>query len=175
MNKFKLQIVKAKGPKNHKIRNSWGVYDAYKWIRKNNWLDIGRPLTEHQFYYIIRNVNKGLVQQFFNKQYIIFPHKMGRIDLIKNKARAVFKNGKLKINKAINWGKTLEYWEQDEEAFNRKILIYNDAEYIFKIMYSRMKANYKNKRVFFFYPNRTFKRQLAALLKDNKIDTWLYG
>lgn len=175
MDNFKLQVVKARGPKIHKIRNSWGVYDAYKWIRKNNWLDIGRTITQHQFYFIIRNINKELVQQFFVKQYIKFPHKMGKLELAKTKAKVSIKNGKLKISKIINWGDTLEYWKNDQEAFNNKTLIYNNAQYIFKIIYSKYKANYKNKQVFFFYPNRTFKRQLAALLKDNKIDTWLYG
>lgn len=175
MDDFKLQIVKAHGPKIHKIRNSFGVYDVYKWIRRNKWLDIGGPITQHQFYFIIRNINKELIQQFFTKQCIVLPHKMGRIELVKNKTKVVIKDGKLKIKKAINWGETLEYWNQDKEAFDKRILIYNTAQYIFKIIYSKIKANYKNKQVFFFYPNRTFKRQLAALLKDNKIDTWLYG
>ena len=31
--------------------------DAYKWIRKNKWLDIGSPVSEHDFYKIIRGIN----------------------------------------------------------------------------------------------------------------------
>jgi len=52
---------------------------------------------------------------------------MGRIELVKNKTKVVIKDGKLKIKKAINWGETLEYWNQDKEAFDKRILIYNTA------------------------------------------------
>ena len=31
---FKTIIKKAKGPHNHKVKNSLGVYDAYKYYRK---------------------------------------------------------------------------------------------------------------------------------------------
>jgi hypothetical protein len=44
-------------PRYYKVNNSLGVYDAYKWIRKNKWFNIGRPLKEHEFYSIIRKVN----------------------------------------------------------------------------------------------------------------------
>jgi len=44
------------------VLNSLGIYDAYKWIRKNKWLNIGQALTEHQFYTIIRSINKLLAQ-----------------------------------------------------------------------------------------------------------------
>ena len=44
---FKKRVKRVVAPKKHKIRNSIGVYDAYKWIRKNKWLNIGKPITEH--------------------------------------------------------------------------------------------------------------------------------
>ena len=44
---FKSSIQHLQDNRNHKITNSLGVYDSYKYIRKNKWLDIGRPLTEH--------------------------------------------------------------------------------------------------------------------------------
>ena len=55
---FKNSIKKNKESRLHKITNSFGVYDSYKWIRKNKWLNIGRPVTEHEFYSIIRTMNK---------------------------------------------------------------------------------------------------------------------
>ena len=47
MDNFRREILKIDGPRKHKINNSNGVYDSYKWIRKHKWLNIGGPLTEH--------------------------------------------------------------------------------------------------------------------------------
>ena len=57
MDEFRRQVLKVDGPRVHKVNNSYGVYDAYKYIRKNKWFDIGQPVTEHQFYSIIRRMN----------------------------------------------------------------------------------------------------------------------
>lgn len=42
------------GKKKFKVTGSWGIYDAYKSIRRHKWYDIGRPLTEKEFYAIVR-------------------------------------------------------------------------------------------------------------------------
>jgi hypothetical protein len=47
MEDFRRKILKLNEPRKHKVRNSLGVYDAYKYIRKNKWFNIGIPLTEH--------------------------------------------------------------------------------------------------------------------------------
>ena len=55
--KFRNEIIKNnKGCRKFKVSGSWGIYDAYKLIRKNKWYDIGRPLTEKEFYSIIRQI-----------------------------------------------------------------------------------------------------------------------
>ena len=40
LQEFKNSIHGA--PKVMKVTNSWGVYDAYKHMRKNGWYNIGR-------------------------------------------------------------------------------------------------------------------------------------
>ena len=35
MDEFRRQVLKIDGPRKHKIRNSIGVYQAYKYVRKN--------------------------------------------------------------------------------------------------------------------------------------------
>ena len=77
MDEFRRQVLKVEGPRVHKVNNSYGVYDAYKYIRKNKWLNIGRPLTEHEFYSIIRTVNNYLASSFIEGYTIKFPHRMG--------------------------------------------------------------------------------------------------
>ena len=51
LDEFKNKIKKVSSHRVHRINNSVGVYDLYKILRKNHWYNIGRPLTEKEFYY----------------------------------------------------------------------------------------------------------------------------
>ena len=62
MEEFRRKILKVNGPRKHKLSNSFGVYNAYKHIRKNKWFNIGKPVSEHDFYSIIRTVNNYLAE-----------------------------------------------------------------------------------------------------------------
>ena len=52
MDDFRKEVLKVNKSRVHKVNNSLGVYDAYKWLRKNKWLDVG-PISEHDYYTII--------------------------------------------------------------------------------------------------------------------------
>ena len=41
------ELLKLKEHRIHKVNKSLGVYDAYKFLRKRKWIDIGQRLTEH--------------------------------------------------------------------------------------------------------------------------------
>lgn len=73
INEFRKKVLKLNQTRKYKIKNSLGVYDAYKWIRKNKWLNIGEPVTEHQFYYIVRNINNCLAENLLLGEDIVFP------------------------------------------------------------------------------------------------------
>ena len=73
INEFRKKVLKLNQPRKYKIKDSLGVYDAYKWIRKNKWLNIGEPVTEHQFYYIVRNINNCLAENLLLGEDIVFP------------------------------------------------------------------------------------------------------
>ena len=63
MDDFRKELLKINKSRVHKVKNSLGIYDAYKWIRKNKWLGMS-PISEHDFYAIIRTVNKALANKF---------------------------------------------------------------------------------------------------------------
>ena len=67
-------------------------------IRKNHWYNIGRPVTEKEFYAIIRGVNNLLANEIALGHNVIFPERMGRLELRKHPCKATIKNGKLKVN-----------------------------------------------------------------------------
>ena len=170
---FKSVIQGLQNTRTHKITNSLGVYDAYKYIRKNKWFDIGRPLTEHEFYQIIRKVNNYLAEELVNGNDITFPNRMGILELRKrNSLPVIDKNGSLKVTYAIDWDSTLKLWYDDEEAFNSKTLVKLPERNIFRVKYNKDSANYENKSFIEFQINRDIKTRLKQKIKNNEIDAF---
>lgn len=170
---FKSSVLNLKEHRTHKVTNSLGVYNAYKYIRKNKWFNIGRPLAEQEFYKIIRTVNKYLAEELINGNDVVFPNRMGKLELRKRNALPVIdKNNKLKITYAIDWDKTLKLWYEDEQAFNEKTLIRIPERNIFRVKYNKSTANYKNKSFMEFQVNRDIKTKLKQKIKNNEIDAF---
>ena len=170
MDDFRKKVLKLDKPRQHKVNNSLGVYDAYKWIRKNKWLDIGRPITEHEFYTIIRQVNNLLAENFLKGRDIVLPHRLGTIELRKYETKMSFNNGKLHTNLPIDWDRTLKLWAGDEEAYKEKMLVKVEEKEIFKVFYNKGKANYNNKSFYEFNVNRDLKKRLKQRIKEGKLD-----
>ena len=170
---FKSVIQGLQNTRTHKVTNSLGSYDAYKYIRKNKWFNIGRPLTEHEFYQIIRRINNYLAEELINGNDVIFPNRMGKLELRKRNALPIIdKNGNLKVTYAIDWDNTLKLWYEDEEAFNNKTLVRLPERNIFRIKYNKNTANYNNKSFMEFQVNRNIKVRLKQKIKNNEIDAF---
>lgn len=172
MDDFRKAILKVEGPRKHKVNNSLGVYDAYKYLRKNKWLNIGRPLTEHEFYTIIRQINNYLADELLQGHDIILPHRLGRIEIRKYGARISIKDGVLKTNLPIDWDRTLKLWSEDEEAYKERTLVKMEEKEIFKVFYNRGNATYENKSFYEFEVNRDLKRRLKQRIKSGAIDAF---
>lgn len=158
----------------HKVTNSIGVYDAYKWIRTNKWLNIGRPLTEHEFYSIIRRVNNYLADSFLRGQDIKFPHKMGQLELRKYDARFNIVNGRIKTNLPIDWDRTLKLWYEDEKAYKERTLVKMEEKEIFRVYYNKQLADYNNQVFYEFNVNRELKKRLKQRIKNGLLDAFKF-
>lgn len=174
MEEFRKRILKVDKPRLHKIRNSLGIYDAYKYIRKNKWFNIGRPLTEHEFYSIIRRVNNLLADNLLKGYDIVLPNRMGTLELRKYGADIKFINGKVKTNLPIDWDRTLKLWSEDEKAYKERTLVKMEEKEIFKVFYNRSKANYENKSFIQFKINRDLKKRLKQKIKNKQIDAFSF-
>lgn len=170
---FRRKVLKLNESRTHKVRNSNGVYDAYKWIRKNKWLDIGRPVTEHEFYTIVRQVNNLLAENILSGEDIVLPHRLGTIELRKYDTRISFRDGKLVTNLPIDWDRTLKLWSEDEEAYKDRTLVKMEEKETFKVFYNKRTANYENKSFYTFEVNRDLKRRLKQKIKNKLIDAFM--
>lgn len=172
MDDFRRKVLKLDKPRIHKVKNSLGIYDSYKWIRKNKWLNIGRPVTEHEYYTIVRQVNNLLADNLLSGEDIVLPHRLGRIELRKYNPKVTFRDGKLVANLPIDWDRTLKLWAEDEESYKERTLVKKEEKEIFKVYYNKKLANYKNKSFYTFEANRDLKRRLKQKIKDRAIDAF---
>lgn len=172
MDDFRKEVLKVNESRIHEINKSLGVYDAYKWIRKNKWLDIGRPLTEHEFYTIIRQINNLFADNIIEGNDIHLPHRMGDIELRKYENIIEFRNGVLVDSLPIDWDRTLKLWYEDEEAYKNKTLIKMEEKETFRVFYNKRTANYENKSFMQFEANRNLKLRLKQKIKNKTIDAF---
>lgn len=168
---FSNTIKKTTVSRPKKVRNSWGIYDIYKHIRKNKWYDIGRPLTEHEFYSIVRGINDLLADEIASGKTITFPSRMGKLELRKSERGVSIVDGKLKITYPINWEETIKLWYEDEQARKDKVLLRNENKYLYRVKYCKFDATYENKSFYEFSLNRFIKVALKENINKGVIDT----
>lgn len=166
-------ILKVKDSRKHSIRNSLGIYDAYKYIRKNKWFNIERPLKEHEFYSIIRTINNYLIDYFLDNKPIIFPQRMGMLELRKYPTRIEYKNNKLVTNLPIDWDSTLKLWCEDETSYKERTLVKMEEKELFRIYYNKQSAIFNNKGFYSFKVNRDLKIKVKQRIKDGVLDAYL--
>ena len=173
MDEFRRKVLKVDHSRNHKVKNSIGVYDIYKHIRKNKWYDIGRPITEHQFYTIIREVNNVLADNLLKGNDIVFPNKMGRLEVRKFEPIIRFDDNKLTVRLPIDWDRTLKLWSEDEEAYKERTLVKMEEKEIFKVCYNKTRADFPNKGFYQLQINRDLKIALKKKIKLGNFDAFL--
>ena len=172
MDNFRREVLKVNKSRVHKVKNSLGVYDAYKWLRKNKWLDM-EPISEHDFYAIIRAVNKTLAKSFLNLGSIKLPLRMGEIILRKYHPSITSQDGKIKTNLPVDWDSTLQLWSEDKESYKKRTLIRLEEKEVFKVLYDKSKALYNNKSFYTLELNRDIKLSLKKQLKNGLLDAFM--
>lgn len=174
---FTVETKKAKGSKEKRIRDSYGVKCAFKEMRRNKWKNCKRAVTEKEFYAIIEAVHAVYAEALLDGEDIFFPYRMGRLSIAKHPANTyVNARGELIVKKPINWKETLKLWYEDEESRNKKTLIRHDVSEVYHIRYNHWRGNAKNKQFFKFTPCRSLRIRLKEKIKNNEItDAFNYG
>lgn len=169
MNEFRKNILKVHQKRHHEVKGSLGVQDAYKYYKHT-----GGTIDKKTYSTIIKAINTYYAQQLSLGNEIKLPHKMGVIELRKYKPTLKIDNGKLINTLPVDWDRTLKLWEEDEYSRNKKILIKTEVKEIFRIVYNKKTANYKNKSFFNFKANRELKYNLKNNIKEGAIDAFLW-
>lgn len=171
---FKEQHKRVHDKRNHKIIHSLGIRQAFLFLQRNKWLDIGTSLKESQFQQIIRRVNNLLAFELSKGNEIVFPQRMGSVELRTFKSTPIIKNGKACVNFPVDWDATLELWYTDKESYDNKTLVRFNNRKCYKILYNKSAANYNNKSFIQFNVNRDIKCIISKHIKNGNItDTFL--
>jgi hypothetical protein len=162
--------------RNHKLNNSYGVLDFYKYYKKNS----DNPVDLKIYRKILDKYNKKVSESILKKGLdFIMPYLNFEITIRKDKRKPKIIDGKVINNTPVDPVATKKLWEKDKEAKEKKILVrYNNSHtsgYVFRIYCKKFRSNLKNKNLFKFRPVRKLKRDLAKLIKDPdvKFDSFL--
>lgn len=172
---FLKDLKKVTGERVHKISNSYGVYDAFKFFRKNKPKHKKFILSESQYFAIIREINNKLSDALANGEDINLPERMGKIELRKyNLEPKLSEDGKLIYKAPIDWDATLKLWYEDSEAMKDKTLIKIESKENYRVIYNKSKALYINKAFYSLHINRELKKKIFKAANEGTIDAFTF-
>jgi len=160
-----------KSVRHHKASGSWGVYDAYKHIRRQGWYDIGRPLKEREFYAVVGKMNLLMAEEIAKGNAVTFPCRMGAVETRRVERKAVIRDGCLRVGYPVDWEATLRWWYLDREAMAGKKLLRRHEKTGYRLYYRKFPASYKGRSFYEFRPNRALLKTLFTNIEEGKADT----
>jgi len=172
LSEFRKEILKVDKPRKTTINNSYGVYDAYKYYRKNKPKDPKYILSESQYFAIVRQTNLLLAQELLEQKDIVFPYSMGRLEVRKSTPKVYIEDGKVKSTYPIDWDGTLKLWYEDQESRESKTILKKKEKEVFRIGYNKSHARYKNKEYYEFKVNRALKLSLRDVIREGDFDAF---
>lgn len=161
MNKkeFDVKIRKAGTVHEFEVNNSYGIRDYYRYYKKLYKTDV----SEQMYSGIIKELIYEMIEELKKDAYVIFPLNFGYLSTRYIKPYAEIINDKLKMHGYVDWYKTTDLWFSDEEARERKQLVFKENAIYKFIKYSKSGGLFKNKT----YLRLSIKRTVNKLLTDD--------
>lgn len=173
---FRKSVVKADKKKHKfKVTNSNGTKEAWRWLKKNKWLNIGQEVSERDFGLIVKALNQTFQDQLLSGKDVKLPKGMGRLEVRKFETKVLYKDHKVVTNLPIDWKRTIELWFEDEESRLSKTKVRFEIPEKFTVYYNRKQATYENNNFYHFIPTRTLRRRLRDIINTGKFDALLIG
>lgn len=157
-----LNTLQKRGSKPHHISHCYGSRDAWKWVRKNKWKELGnKPCDQSLYSNVISHVNQILAEKLIEGNEIVFPYQMGSLRLSSTDTKISIENGKVSTNCCTDWKRTLEYWYEDKEAReSHKTIKWVQKKLLF-VRYYKKSATFRNRRFYSFRLNRSLSKALG--------------
>lgn len=166
---YRKRLLRVYDKKHYGINKCHGIKEAFRWVRKNKWLNIGEPVDECLFYEVVRRVNNEMVKAILNSDEVIFPYRMGRLLLVGKDSFLGYFNGKVVTNRGIDWKETLKLWYEDEECERKSVFVRHDVDSKYRLLFDRKYARFNNRSFYHFRTNRSLKKKIVEIIKEGKI------
>jgi len=140
-----------------------------------------KPLSQAVFSSIWKDyAQKMMTKVIENKYDFKLQAQLGSVYIISKKIQFLLdENGNL-IRKGfrVDWRATRELWDEDEDAKQRKQVIYHFNEHSgrrnYRFYWDKRLSKLKYQSYYMFYPSRKWKRTLAKHIKSDDFDTIYY-
>lgn len=168
--------MENKGKQEELVKADFTLKDIYKsYIKKLDGFEVsnGYKVTEKIHNGLCKEFNEEVANLIIKDAYEFTMHPLrSKLRVRKYKPSKKYnEDGTFKYKLSANWQKTRELWAKDEDAKNKKIIIYhinNHSDgYIYKWYFDRRKCAIRNATYYTFLASRTHKRNLAKLIKEN--------
>ena len=131
----------------------------YKKIFKND-------VTEKEYREILNTYMDFIIGKVLDGHTVTLPARMGKLVVKSWKSKIKINEKGVVLNRKVAWAKTRQYWRENPEAAEKKLLLYcsnydTNGE-ISKIMWKKDKILENEKQFFVFTPVRSF----SLALKD---------
>jgi len=161
--------------RNHKIKCHHGMNSYYKHYKETT----KNPISKQLYTAIVKEFLNDIRDEISTNGYTFkLPQRLGKIELRKSKRTIKFdKEGNLINNLSINWKETNKLWKENLEAKIKKTKVRYTNEhtdgYVYKLVYLKYIANFKNKSLYTMSLNREMRRATAQPIINHKIDAFL--
>ena len=147
--------------------NSFDTREIYRELEKKKRLS--RSLAEKDFSLIVKTLNESLADELLEYGYVQLPKDIGTIVVITYPKKVKKMRGKLRTNSFPNWKATKELWASDEEAKEKKYLIFHNDPRLFMVKYKEDGNEFNNSKYLLFKVIRPLREKIRARVKSNKL------
>lgn len=144
---------------------------------------IPRSITKREFYFdylkikpkykkyiISESMHIKILNAFFSKigerllhgDYIRMPYTFGGISIRMRPVSVEFVDGQLRTSRPVQWGKTIKLWVEDPQAYQDKLVVRSEDDYVYTLIYSKYRAFFKNVKLIKLQTNRNFKEKMRV-------------
>lgn len=161
-------VINITGKRKTKIKTNY----RFNWlVRIFNYKhrEFGK-ITTPEFRKIIETASDILIEKLFTTSELKFPYRLGYLCILKVKPTLKYVDGKLINRRPIIWSETVKLWEEDEEAWKKKLLIRSQLQHSYILKYTKIGAVFNNKRFFKFKVNRNLTNEFSRRAIEGSLE-----